>query len=257
MTEPPRQEFSKLLEDLEIPGNKLLQEHPQIKTDLEQLLWEYQDIFSQDTPGCTDKVELDLELKPGTQPISQRFRDLNPELEQKLHDQIHKWLEEGVIEASKSPWSSPLVPVKKKDGSVRWAVDYRLLNKHLFMDSYPLPRIQQLVEKAGGHRVYSALDAVAAYYTIPVAMESRPLTAFTSPLGLYQSTRMPFGLATAPSVYSRFIQAILNPLGMAGLQAYLDDILLYHNGMQEHLDRLEQVFQAHREGGIRLKPSKT
>ena len=108
------------------------------------------------------------------------------------------------------------MPVKKKDGSVRWAVDYRLLNKHLVMDSYPLPRIQQLVEKAGGHRVYSALDAVAAYYTIPVAMESRPLTAFTSPHGLYQWTRMPFGLATAPSVYSRFIQAILNPLGREG-----------------------------------------
>ncbi|MCP3661418.1 MAG: hypothetical protein GY696_02815 [Gammaproteobacteria bacterium] len=74
---------------------------------------------------------------PGTQPISQKLRDLNPELEQKLQDQINKWLEEGVIEASKSPWSSPLVPVKKKDGSVRWAVDYRLLNKHLVMDSYP------------------------------------------------------------------------------------------------------------------------
>ncbi len=64
---------------------------------------------------------------------------------------------------------------------------------------------------------------------------------------------MPFGLATAPSVYSRFIQAILNPLGTAGLQAYLDDILLYHNGVREHLDRLEQVFQAHREGGIRTQ----
>ena len=67
MTEPPRQEFSKLLEDLEIPENKLLQDHPKIKKDLEALLWEYQDIFSQNTPGCTDQVELDLELKPGTQ----------------------------------------------------------------------------------------------------------------------------------------------------------------------------------------------
>ncbi|MCP3667560.1 MAG: RNA-directed DNA polymerase, partial [Gammaproteobacteria bacterium] len=188
MNEPSRQDFSKLLEDLEIPENKLLQDHPKIKKDLEALLWEYQDIFSQNTPGCTDQVELDLELKPGTQPISQRFRDLNPELEQKLQYQIQTCLEEGVIEAYKSPWSSPLVPVKKKDGSVRWAVDYRLLNKHLVMDSYPLPRIQQLVEKAGGHRVYSALDAVAAYYTIPVAMESRPLTSFTSPHGLYQWT---------------------------------------------------------------------
>ncbi|MCP3663549.1 MAG: hypothetical protein GY696_13835, partial [Gammaproteobacteria bacterium] len=133
MAEPSTQEFSKLLEDLEIPENELLKKHPQTRKDLEQLVWEYQDIFSQDTPGCTDKVELDLELKFGTQPISQRFRDLNPELEQKLQDQINKWLEEGVIEASKSPWSSPLVPVKKKDGSVRWVVDYRLFNKHLVM----------------------------------------------------------------------------------------------------------------------------
>ncbi len=68
---------------------------------------------------------------------------------------------------------------------------------------------------------------------------------------------MPFGLATAPSVYSRFIQAILNPLGTAGLQAYLDDIILYHNGVREQRDSLEQVFQAHREGEIRLKSSKT
>ena len=81
-------------------------------------------------------MELNLELKPGTQPIRQRFRDLNPELEKKLQDQIQTWLDEGVIKPSKSPWSSPLVPVIKKDRSVRWAVDYRLLNKHLVMDSH-------------------------------------------------------------------------------------------------------------------------
>ncbi|MCP3665476.1 MAG: RNA-directed DNA polymerase [Gammaproteobacteria bacterium] len=125
-----------------------------------------------------------------------------------------------------------------------------MLNKHLVMDSY-------LVEKAGGHRVYSTLDAVAAYYTIPVAQESRPLTAFTSPHGLYQWVRMPFGLATAHSVYSIFVQAILNHLGTRGLQAYLDDIFLYHDSLEEHLERLAQVFKAHSEGGIRLKPSKT
>ena len=148
----------RLQEDLGIPENKLLQAHHQVKKRLQALLHQYQDIFSQNTPGCTDKVELNLELKPGTQPNRQRFRDLNPELEKKLQDQIQTWLDEGVIEASKRTWSSSLVPVKKKDGSVRWAVDFRLLN----MDSYSLPRIQQLVEKAGGHRVYSALDAVAA-----------------------------------------------------------------------------------------------
>ncbi|MCP4118966.1 MAG: hypothetical protein GY737_26925, partial [Desulfobacteraceae bacterium] len=105
------EDFSTLLQDLKIPENELLKDHPQVYKKLKTLLWQYQDIFSNTTPGCTDQVELDLELKPGTQPIRQQFRDLNPDLEKKLQDQINTWLEEGVIEPSKSPWSSPLVPV--------------------------------------------------------------------------------------------------------------------------------------------------
>ena len=83
--------------------------------------------------GCTDQVELNLELKPCNQPIIQRFQDLNPAMEEKLQVQIKTLLDEGVIETSKSPWSSPLDPVKKKDGSVRWTVYFRLLNHHLVM----------------------------------------------------------------------------------------------------------------------------
>ncbi len=105
-------------------------------------------------------VELQLRLEPGTQPIRQKFWNLNPKQEAELDAQLETWLAEGVIEPSSSAWSSPLVPIKKKDGSTRWAVDYRALNKCLELDSYPLPKIQQLVERAGGHRVYSALDAI-------------------------------------------------------------------------------------------------
>ncbi len=90
------------------------------------------------------------------------------------------------------------MPIKKKDGSTRWAVDYRALNKCLELDSYPLPKIQHLVERAGGHRVYSVLDAVSAYYTIKIEKDSRACTAVTSPRGLYQWKRMPLELATAP-----------------------------------------------------------
>ncbi len=145
-----------------------------------------------------------------------------------MEAQLETWLAEGVIKPSSSPWSSPLVPIKKKDGSTCWAVDYHALNKCLELDSYPLPKIQQLVERAGGHRVYSALDAVSAYYTIKIEADSRPCTAFTSPRGLYQWRCMPFGLATAPSVYSLFIAGVLNPLGTARLQSYLDDVLSFH-----------------------------
>ena len=87
-------------------------------------------------------MELQLQLKPGTQPIRQKFRDLNPRQEAELEAQLEIWLKEGVIEPSSSAWSSPLVPIKMKDGSTRWAVDYQALNKCLELDSYPLPRIQ-------------------------------------------------------------------------------------------------------------------
>ena len=89
------------------------------------MISEYRDVFSNSTPGCTDIVELQLRLKPGTQPIRQKFCDLNPRQEAELESQLETWVKEGVIEPSDSAWSSPLVPIKKKDGSTRWAVDYR------------------------------------------------------------------------------------------------------------------------------------
>lgn len=113
------------------------------------------------------------------------------------------------------------MPIKKKDGSTRWAVDYRALNRCLELDSYPLLKIQQLVERAGSHLVYSALDVVSGYYMIRIEEDSRPCTAFTSPRGLFQWKRMPFGLTTAQLVYSWFLAGVLNPLGTAGLQSYL------------------------------------
>jgi transposase InsO family protein/dUTPase len=258
MDEPPEPpDMEQLWLDLEMQGNPFMAKDPLLKKEVWKLIYEYRDIFSNTTPGCTDVVQLQLRLKPGTQPIRQKFRNLNPKQEAELEAQLETWLKEGVIEPSSSAWSSPLVPIKKKDGSTRWAVDYRALNKCLELDSYPLPKIQQLVERAGGHKVYSALDAVSAYYTIKIESESRACTAFTSPRGLYQWKRMPFGLATAPSVYSRFIAGVLNPLGTAGLQSYLDDVLCFHLDTWAHLARLREVFAAHRQGGIRLKPAKT
>ena len=141
---PESADFSQLLANLKIPENKLLQAQPYIQKKIKGLLYTYQDIFSNSTPGCTDQVELNLELKPGTQLIRQRFIDLNPAMKEKLQAQIKTWLDEGVLERSKSPWSSHLVPVKKKDRSVRWAVDYSLLNRHLVMESYPFPGSSRL-----------------------------------------------------------------------------------------------------------------
>ena len=249
--------FADLWKDLKLEDNSLLCKHPDIKKKVKKMIYEYRDVFSSSSPGKTDLVELDLKLKPGTQPIRQKLRPLNPTMEADLQKQLEDWLSQGVIEGSDSPWSSPLVPVKKKDGTIRWAVDFRRLNRCLEQDSFPLPRIAQLLERAGGHKVYSTLDAVQAYFHVSVNHKSRKLTAFATPNGLYQFKRMPFGISTAPAIYSRFIAAALNKLGTRGINCYLDDVLVYSMSLTEHVDRMYQVLQAHREAGVKLKPAKT
>ena len=198
-----------------------------------------------------------LKMEEGVQPIRQKHRMLNPAMEKNLEKQLKDWKAQGVIEESKSPWSSPLVPVKKKDGEIRWAVDFRKVNSYLQSDSYPLPNIQQLLEKAGGNRYFSSLDAVQAYFTISMDEKSRQYTAFAAPQGLFEFSRMPFGLKSAPAVYSRFICAALNSCGTAHLNCYLDDILIFTMTLTEHLTKLREVFEAHRRAGIKLKPKKT
>ena len=247
-----------LFKDLKLEENTLLKKHPKVKQRLKEMLWKYRDVFGTSTDvGETHLVTCKLQLKEGTIPVRQKERVLNPALEEDLYQQIQKWLKLKVIEPSRSPWSSPLVPVKKKDGSVRWATDLRKLNSCLVQDSYPLPKIQQLLDRAGGHRYYSSLDAVQAFFSIHVEEDSRPLTAFSTPWGLFQWLRMPFGVAVATQIYSRLIQIALNPLGSKGLGAYLDDVILFHQTLQAHLERLEEVLEQHREAGIKIKASKT
>jgi hypothetical protein len=136
--------FKEVWEDLEMEDNELLNEHPDVKKQVKELIWEYRDIFSREAPGHTDLVTMKLKLKAGTEPIRQRYRELNPKMLKDLEAQMKDWMDQGVIEPSTSPWASPLVPVRKKDGKIRWAVDFRRLNSCLEQDSYPLLRIQTL-----------------------------------------------------------------------------------------------------------------
>ena len=249
--------FKEVWEDLEMEDNELLNEHPDVKKQVKELIYEYRDIFSREAPGHTDLVTMKLKLKPGTEPIRQRYRELNPKMLKDLEAQMADWLNQGVIEPSSSPWASPLVPVRKKDGKIRWAVDFRRLNSCLEQDSYPLPRIQTLLDRAGGHRVYSTLDATAAYFNISIDPASRELTAFATPTGLWQFRRMPFGISTAPAVYSRFISTAMNPLGSEVAQCYLDDVISYNLRVADHVPQMRQVFEAHRKAGIKLKAKKS
>ena len=256
-------EFEQLLRDLKVHENEMLKSNKKAKTRLVRMLRRYQSCFNiNDGPnryGSTKMMEMEIRIKPGHLPVKQKVRPLNPTQEQVLKNQIEEWKAHGIIEKSRSEWASPTVIVAKKNSSVPWRVciDYRRLNAATEGDSYPLPRVEDLISKAGGHKIYSALDASNAYMAIPLAPQSRPLTAFTSPLGLWQFNRMPFGLKGAGACYSRFIDSALSELGQKNLNVYLDDVLIYHQDLNRHLDKLEEVLEVHQRAGIRINARKT
>ena len=201
-------------------------------------------------------MEVKLKLKAGAKPPQARACPLNPPMLENLREQLRQWQEDGVIEESTSEFSSPLVPVKKKSGEIRWAVDYRALNSVLEGDSFPLPNIAQLLDQAAGYEIYSTLDVSQAFLSIKIASSSRGYTSFVCPLGSFQFGRLPSGLKVSPQIYSRFIAAALKGLANGNISVYLDDVLLGSNDAKEHLEKLIQLLEAHRKAGLLLKPSK-
>lgn len=115
-----------------------------------------------------------------------------------------------IIEPSESEWAAPLVPVKKKDNTIRLCVDYRKLNAITKIDPYPMPRVDDITDEVGRARYISTLDLTKGYWQIPVREEDCSKTTFTTPFGLYQFTRMPFGLQGAPATFQRMVDRLLN-----------------------------------------------
>jgi hypothetical protein len=152
------------------------------------MIHKYADVFtlkSEGKVGVTDLLELELKLAPGPV-VRQKHQPLNPKMKKSLDTQIGDWLQNGVITESVSEYRSPLGPVKKKDGELRWCVDFRQINNRIIADSFPIPHIKELVQKAAGKKIYSALDCFTAYNHIRVHQDSRKYTAISTPDGHYE-----------------------------------------------------------------------
>ena len=169
------------------------------------------------------------------------------ELEQMLHD--------GLIEESSSEWSSPIVVVRKKDGSNRICVDYRKLNAVTTFDAYPMLRIDEMLDQIGNAKYITTLDLAKGYWQVPMADEDREKTTFSSPMGLYQFTVMPFGLSRAPATFQRMMDQNLRGLSEF-VGVYLDDVVIYSSNWTEHLQHLRKVFERLQEAGLTLKLKK-
>lgn len=170
-----------------------------------------------------------------------------------VQQQVDEMLEKGVVEPSNSPWASPVVLVKKKDGSWRFCVDYRRLNTISVKDVYPLPRIEETLSRMDNACIFSAMDLESGYWQVPMHNDAKAKTAFVTPGGLYQFLVMPFGLASAPGTFQRMMNLVLAGLRWTICLVYLDDIIVYAAGVDEHLKRVRQVLTALQDAGLKIK----
>ncbi|THD19318.1 Retrovirus Pol polyprotein from transposon 17.6 [Fasciola hepatica] len=229
---------------------------PSDRGQFERLLREYERIFSWDGEqlGRTNLVQHSIDTGDA-RPVRQASRRVSVHCQDSLREAIEKMLKQEVIRPS-TPWASPVVLVKKKEGSMRVCVDYRKLNSVTRKDSFPLPRIDDTLDGLAGSQWFSTLDLASGYWQVEVKPEDREKTAFVIPSGLYEFDTMPFGLTNTPATFQRLVQVVLAGLPLNTCLFYLDDTIIPGKSFQEHLDNLKLVFQKLESAGLRLNPKK-
>ena len=256
LSETERQDL--LLEKLDLSG---LEAWPQEQAEqARSVLKEYHDIFSLEKRdmGHTNTTKHKIVLKdPDTPPFKERFHRIPPPQLDKVREHLKLMLDAGVIRPSNSPWCNAVVLVRKKDGSLRFCIDFRKLNSFTVKDSHPLPRICETLESLTGAAHFSTFDMNSGFWQVPMDEESKQYTAFTlGSMGLYECESMPFGLCNALPTFQRLMQNCLGELNLTYCLIYLDDVTVFSNTPDEHLRRMRVVFDRLCEHGLKLKPSK-
>ena len=191
-----------------------------------------------------------------TLPIRQQSRRLPFHQRGVVKDMIDGMLQQGIIEPSEGAWASPVVLARKKDGSFRFCVDFRRVNDVTKKDVHPLPRIDDALDSLAGAKWFSTLDLACGYWQVEMDPADKEKTSFTTPFGLHQFRVMPFGLTNAPSTFQRLMSLVLSGLCWSTCLVYLDDIIIFSQTVDEHLQRLRDVLQRLKDAGLKIKPSK-
>ena len=249
-----------LLELLRKDGHldKLKQWPPDLALKFERTLMEHHNIFSldQNEIGCTDTAEHVIELLD-TEPFKERFRQIAPPLVEEVREHIQEMLDGGTIRPSQSPWCNAVVLVRKKDGGLRFCIDFRRLNSQTKKDAYPLPQMQETMESMVGARFFSTMELKSGFWQVKMAKDSQQYTAFTvGSMGVYEFLRMLYGLCNALATFQRLMQNCLGELNLTYALIYLDDVIVFSRTEEEHLHHLRVVFAHFLEHGLKLKPSK-
>lgn len=206
--------------------------------------------------GCLKGVKVDLALKPDSKPIFFKARPLPFALRESVEKELNRLVGLGVLVPVKyAEYASPIVPVLKRDGSIRLCADYSVtINKQLLVDKYPLPRYDELFAKLHGGRYFSKLDLSHAYNQLCLNEKAQMLTCINTHKGLFKFTRLVFGLASAPAIFQRSMEALLS--GLEGTLLFLDDILVCGVDREQMMIRLNEVFHRLQEAGLVLNIEK-
>lgn len=218
---------------------------------------EFDDVFQE--PGkpqdraITHRIDLVDETKPP--PKFRLYRMSEPELAE-VRRQLDEMVAKGWIRPSVSPYGHPILFARKKDGGLRMCVDYRSLNKNTRLDRYPIPRVDDILDRMAGARYFSKIDLASGYHQVAIEPGHEHRTAFASRWGLFEFTVMPFGLVNAPSTFQRLMNVIFSDCLDRFVTVYLDDIMVYSRTAAEHEEHLRDVFRRLRSNGLCAKRKK-
>ena len=223
------------------------------KNVVDGLKEEFPEVFS-DLPGRTTVCQLQIDTGEAAPRRSHPYR-VPDRLKEGVRAEVNKLVELGIVVPSTSPWASPVVPVPKTDGTVRVCVDYRKLNEVTTADPYYMATMDEIVERVGGSKIISKIDLAKGFYQVEVEPLSQEKTAFVCPYGKYEFKCMPFGLKNAPAMFQRLMEVVLGDC--YGCSApYIDDIIVFSENGEEHVQHLRCVLGALRRYGLTIKEAK-
>lgn len=208
------------------------------RAQLVSLIRHYTCLFS-DTPTRTHLIEHDIDVGD-SKPIKQKFYRLHPEKRKFLDAEVKFMLENDMAEPSCSSWASPCLLVPKSDNTPRFCSDFRKVNSVTKPDCFPLPRVEDCVDQVGSAKFVSKFDLLKGYWQVPLSERARDIAAFITSTGLYSYSVMPFGLRNAPATFQRLMNRVVGDL--EGCSVYLDDVVIYSDDWDVHLDRIGELF---------------
>jgi hypothetical protein len=222
------------------------------------VICEYPDVFPEELPGLPPDrdVEFVIDLVPGTAPIAKRPYRMSAEELTELKNQLKDLLDKQYIRPSASPWGSPVLFVRKKDGTMRLCIDYRSLNAVTIKNKYPLPRIDDLLDQLRKAKFFSKIDLRSGYHQMKIRESDIPKTAFVTRYGQYEFTVVSFGLTNAPAYFMNMMNKVFMEELDKFVVVFIDDILVYSETAEEHAEHLRVVLERLRQNQLYAKFSK-